>query len=681
MNSSRPLRPILRPAIIGSVVAAFILALTAWMVVLSYRLHVRNEQREARSIIRGVEANIEQSLNYARLAALTIVHSLDEDGVPQNFDSLAMRLLDASPYLDAVQLVPGGVIRYTYPLKGHESVIGYDILSDPKVSTEARLAIERREMYFAGPFELKQGGLAVVGRMPVFIGHEFWGFSAVIIRLGRLLETAGIDSTGDNGFYYQFSKLNPNTGEEEFFLPKMDSGNQHTVIGDFTSFPEGEWKFYVYPADPWRTLRATLPVALLGVILAVVAAILVSRTLYRSENRFQTIFEQATDGVFISDPDGRFMLVNPAVCSMTGYTEEEFTTLRFTDLLHGTLSAEHPLTTEPMRHGEPVRKEHVLKRKDGSSFDAEINFKLLAGGEVQGVIRDITERKQARLALQNHAETLERLVQERTGQLTEANLKLAAQHRDLTDSLRYAKRVQEAAFLSNQTLKRIFPFSFALLRPRDEVSGDFFWAHETDRHRMVAVVDCTGHGVPGAMLSMLGLQMLNEIVVEQGITSPAEVLQRMDAIVMQLLHQSSAGGVFDGMDVVLCCQDRRSGQLTFAGAQRPLFLWKDASFKEIPGSKFAIGGHVITGTKHFEEHRFEAGSSDRIYLTSDGFQSQFGGAGGKKFNKRNFRQLLESIACLPMEEQYGHISTALDRWMLAEPQVDDILVVGIRLEV
>lgn len=671
----------LRPTLLGMLVAACIIGLTCWMTSLSYQLNVRTEQRETSSLILGIESNIEQSMDYARLAARTMAHSIDANGIPVAFDSMAAELLGASPYLDAVQMVPGGVIRYTYPLKGHESVIGYDVLNEPKVNAEAKRAIERKQMYFAGPFELKQGGLAVVGRLPIFIHGEFWGFSAVIIRLDRLLRNAGIDTTGASGYYFQFGKVNPNTGVEEFFLPMHGQGKIRVQAYDFTSFPEGEWRLYVYPTDPMRTVYGALPVAFFGLLLALLSGLVVSRTLYRSENRFSTIFHQAADGIFIAGMDGRFKLVNPAATDMTGYTPEEFSKLTIADIMDRDHLTSTPLKIKEVNNGDSVRTDRIVRRKDGTVFDAEVIVRKLSDGSVQGVVRDITARKRARLALQNHAETLEKEVQERTQALIAANRKLAAQHRDITDSLRYAHRLQEVAIASGDKVAALFPYSFVMLRPKDEVSGDFYWAHETDRFRMVAVVDCTGHGVPGAMLSMLGLQMLNEVVVTQGITSPSEVLQRMDATMTQLLNQGSNDGAFDGMDMLFCLQEKGTNRITFADAQRPMFHVRNGVLTEYASSKFAIGGHAVKGAKVFAEKSITIVSGDCIYLTSDGFQSQFGGELSKKLNKRNFLELLESISAMPMEEQYARLTIFLEQWMKEEAQVDDVLVVGIRLQV
>lgn len=672
MPRQRAFSPTNYPNAISLSVMVVVLALTAWLVNVTHELNVRQEQREMHGILRNVESNVKQTLDYSRLAARTLIHTIGADGVPQDFDSVAAELVN-SQYLDAVQMVPDGVISYQYPLEGHEVVLGYDILNDPAVNAEAREAIERRTMFFAGPFELRQGGMGVVGRIPVFIRDEFWGFSAVIIRLERLLANAGINEGSVAGYSFQLIKVNPNTGAEEAFLPNCCDGQLHAMAYEVTSFPEAGWTFYVYPTDRYRTMYGPVLTGVFGLLLALSLGYTVCRVLDRSENRFQSIFEQAADGIFIADMRGNITMVNPALCEMTGYGSDQLLQMRLRQLMDDDHLALHPLRTDEVANGRSVRTDRVVKRSDSTTFDAEVIARRLKDGHVQGVVRDISEKKRARAILEQE-------VEKRTRDLNEANLKLESQHRDITDSLRYAKRLQETIIRSGSSVKDVFPYSFVLMRPRDEVSGDFFWVHETEENRMVAVVDCTGHGVPGAMLSMLGVQMLNDVVKTQGITAPQQVLQRMDVLMASLLQKENRMTSFDGMDMIYCCLDKASGVFSWAGAQRPLYLFRNGEMTEIAGSKSAIGGHQGRGPKLFEEQSLAVRPSDCFYLTTDGFQSQFGGKEGKKLNKRNFRELLASVAEQPMDEQYGILSQRLDLWMAKENQVDDILVVGIRLD-
>ncbi len=191
-----------------------------------------------------VTQNIRQSLDYSQSAAFTLAMGVSSDGISPNIDEYAAQIIDNNTYLDAVQLVPDGVIQYVYPLAGNEPIIGYDILSDTLRNREAYEAIEKRQIVFSGPYELKQGGTGIVGRIPIFIDAEFWGFSAVVIRLETLVRLSGMDISTESPYYYQFSKVNPNTGELEYFLPQRSEYEKN--VSRTTFFPEGSWNLTIY---------------------------------------------------------------------------------------------------------------------------------------------------------------------------------------------------------------------------------------------------------------------------------------------------------------------------------------------------------------------------------------------------------------------------------------------------
>ena len=184
----------------------------------SQRLLINKEanQKATFDFVTAAKERLQESLVKGISAASTLSFFIQKDGSVKDFDSIAAQIFAANNGIDVLQLVPGGVIRYVYPLKGNENVIGYDILKDPARKTEALKAIQRKEVFYAGPFTLKQGGVGIVGRIPVFRNGKFWGFSAVIIKLPTLLNAAGIDDTGKGGYYFQLSKINPDTGKEEF---------------------------------------------------------------------------------------------------------------------------------------------------------------------------------------------------------------------------------------------------------------------------------------------------------------------------------------------------------------------------------------------------------------------------------------------------------------------------------
>jgi len=662
-----------RPLLTALLVGAVILGLSLWGAMLAYNLNIRNEQREIASIIKGIENNVRQTLDYSRLATRVLAHSLNEGNVPAEFDSIAADLLNSSPYIDAVQMVPGGVITNTFPLEGHESVLGYDILNTPELNTEARKAILSKQMYFAGPFNLRQGGMGILGRMPIFYGDDFWGFTAVIIMFDRLMANAGIDTTGAGGYWFQFSKVNPNSGENEYFLRGGERHERKSEVYDFTVFPEGDWKIHVFPTDRWRVLYDPIGILFLGLMLSLLSGFAVHRSLSRSEYLFKAIFEQAADGIFMADMKGRILMANPAMCELIGYDQSELKGRSLQDMLEPGHVAQKPLRTKEMSEGKTLRTERVLRTRSGALLHTEVMARKLRNGMMQGVVRDITEKRRRQAML-------EEMVALRTDDLNRANLKLAEQNREVKESILYAKQLQQTVLHDSKALRDKFPYSFVIMQPRDEVSGDFHWSFENEECRILSVVDCTGHGVPGAMLTMIGVQMLNDIVKVQGVRDPGEILSRMDTSIETLLENGINTAGNDGMDAIIIRIDKATGTLAYAGAMRPLFICTNGQVTEYPGTKLSVGGHRVSEPKKFITATIPLQGSVCIYLTTDGIQSQFGGPDGRKFNKPRLRELLTQVSPLPMQDQAVKIKAEIEKWMKDEGQVDDILIVGIRAD-
>jgi serine phosphatase RsbU (regulator of sigma subunit) len=194
------------------------------------------------------------------------------------------------------------------------------------------------------------------------------------------------------------------------------------------------------------------------------------------------------------------------------------------------------------------------------------------------------------------------------------------------------------------------------------------------------VLDCTGHGVPGAMISMVGFQLLNQIVIINGETSPARILQLLDEEVVNLLHQNQDESNLDGMDMIFCRIHKHKRELHYAGAQRPLFYYTNNELQELKGNKFAIGGRTsFYSGKVFEEFLIEFKKGDAIFLTSDGYYSQFGGPKNKLMLKKRMMQEFSMVAPLPSVAQFQHLKNYFENWQGVEEQVDDVLVVGIKL--
>lgn len=273
---------------------------------------------------------------------------------------------------------------------------------------------------------------------------------------------------------------------------------------------------------------------------------------------------------------------------------------------------------------------------------------------------------------------LENKVAERTSELKSANSNLNAALGEIKDSINYAQRIQTSILPDLSVIKEHLPDSFILYKPRDVVSGDFFWFNKVDDKLFFAVVDCTGHGVPGAFMSMIGNSLLNEIILTKKITSPSLILSSLNRSIFKVLKQSTSESK-DGMDMALCMIDLKNGSLTYAGANRELLLIRNHEMKEYKPTKSAIGGFTDSNTI-FTETRIEVLAGDIFYMTTDGYADQFGGEKGKKLMTRNFKDILMQIHTLPMPQQQESLDQKIMAWMgNIYSQVDDILVAGIKL--
>ncbi|MBU0765222.1 MAG: SpoIIE family protein phosphatase, partial [Bacteroidetes bacterium] len=268
---------------------------------------------------------------------------------------------------------------------------------------------------------------------------------------------------------------------------------------------------------------------------------------------------------------------------------------------------------------------------------------------------------------------LEQKVAERTRELQQKN-------EDIMSSIEYAKRIQEALLPGYEGFFRYFSDAFVLYKPKDIVSGDFFWFTKVQNRLVFAVVDCTGHGVPGAFMSIIGDNMLRHIILEEGILDTSLVLKTINKDVRIALKQHDATSSFDGMDLAFCVFDAENSTLEFAGANRPLFMIKNNQFSKIEGNKFSIGGALMPHEKKFDSHTITIEKNDVVYLFTDGYADQFGGteAGGKKFMLRNFQELLININEQPMAKQLQELDLTIEDWMKSTEQTDDITVLGLR---
>jgi len=251
-----------------------------------------------------------------------------------------------------------------------------------------------------------------------------------------------------------------------------------------------------------------------------------------------------------------------------------------------------------------------------------------------------------------------------------------ARNDEIMQSFNYARRLQEAVMPGEAALKGLFTDSFLLYRPRDVVSGDFYWTTSRNGIIYLAVGDCTGHGVPGAMLSVIGLNSLNRCISDLGLARPKDVLMQM-TIDLLITFEAADAQVRDGMDIALCAIDTRTNTLTFAGANNPLWIARGEEMLVFKGDRRAVGYH--DGETVFTQQEVALQQVDAIYLMSDGFQDQLGGPDDRKFMTKKLRETLQSISHLPMAAQHTTLDQTFTQWRGLREQTDDVCVVGVRL--
>ncbi len=284
-------------------------------------------------------------------------------------------------------------------------------------------------------------------------------------------------------------------------------------------------------------------------------------------------------------------------------------------------------------------------------------------------------------------------------QLEEQKAITEEKNKEIVDSINYAKRIQDALITPPSKLKKLLPESFVVFLPKDIVSGDFYWATEVtttktnelnEKVLIFAVADCTGHGVSGAFMSIIGLKILNQSKIQSNINSPAEALNYLNDEVYNTIniHTEDENVIRDGMDIALCSlrfhskdstleKSETAAILQYAGANNPLYIVRNGNLIETKADKQPIGAYETE--KSFQNHEIELQKGDMVYIFSDGFADQFGGPKGKKFNYKQFKQLLQEVARLPVDEQQKVLLNNHIEWKDDQEQLDDICIMGVRI--
>jgi serine phosphatase RsbU (regulator of sigma subunit)/tetratricopeptide (TPR) repeat protein len=264
-------------------------------------------------------------------------------------------------------------------------------------------------------------------------------------------------------------------------------------------------------------------------------------------------------------------------------------------------------------------------------------------------------------------------------ELEESKEIIEIQHREITDSIRYARQIQYAILPSHTDLKEYFTEAFVIFKPKDVISGDFYWATSIDQKTILATVDCTGHGVPGGFMSMLGISLLNELVIEQGIISPALLLHKLrEKVITSLRQKGNEGEQKDGMDMTVCVFDKNTSMLTYAAANHVFYLASGNEITEYKGDRHPVG---IFGDELLPFHEFTISvkKGDRIYTFTDGFPDQFGGPKGKKYKYQQLKDKISNVQAEKLDEQGNLLDIDFTNWQGALEQIDDVTVIGVEI--
>ena len=297
-------------------------------------------------------------------------------------------------------------------------------------------------------------------------------------------------------------------------------------------------------------------------------------------------------------------------------------------------------------------------------------FFVFKSKRVSDRLNDELQDKNVFISEQHHE------IEQHLDRLAEQKEILEIQKVEITDSINYAKRFQTAIIPNKEKVKSIFKDAFVLFKPRDIVSGDFYYIHQTEQYKYFVAADCTGHGVPGAFLSIIGHNGLNGALNKFGYTNLSDIMKFLNDYLYDFLHQNQDMRIQDGIDLTIVRIDKANKEIAYTGAYNPLVIVRDSSLTAYKTNKFAIGA---SKENIFEVNTIKYQNDDTIYMFSDGYADQFGGPKGKKFMRKKFYNEITKVSPLSTESQYKSLDKTLANWMGHIEQLDDILVVGIIL--
>ncbi len=379
----------------------------------------------------------------------------------------------------------------------------------------------------------------------------------------------------------------------------------------------------------------------------------------RMRSKMQALSENSLDIITRLEHD-EISYINPTIQAYTGKSPQRFLNkkIREAELETGILDQWLSIVEQVNSNNDKISTEMDFPSEMGKrimqvnaipEYDEQKNIE-----SVLLVSHDITERKEIELEIQN-------------------------KNKKINDSINYAKRIQNAILPNTRLVNKALPDSFILYKPRDVVSGDFPWFVQIKDDLFIAAVDCTGHGVPGALLSLIGYFLLNDIVRSRKITDPGKILDLLDEGVTQTLRQDQDDSATkDGMDIALCRINAESRTVEYAGAHRPLYIMKKGVMEEIKGNKFPIGGGIFKNQTNFTTTKMELDKGDSFYFSSDGFPDQFGGPDERKFGPKKTREIIERVHKGSMKDASVVFDNEWEAWRGDTKQTDDVLLIGIK---
>jgi PAS domain S-box-containing protein len=494
--------------------------------------------------------------------------------------------------------------------------------------------------------------------------NEFFNSVEFKLRVNEIIKKHLGD--GVNDLLWKIDRAENGEGEQEITLLTMERETQELEIKQ-------------------QSLKVQILIGGVAVVLIIVFLLFFGYRMKRSTNkslternrlienqkieleRLSIVAEKMNEAVMITDATGEVEYYNHGLIRNSGYSEEEFK-IEFKVLSLKMMSSREDLEdiiNDFQTNSEPFFYDSKHTKKDGSTMWTtaslspvyDENKKL---SKIIVVYTDIDER------------------QEFSNQLSEKN-------REITDSINYAQRIQEAILPSMELFKSYLPNSFVMFRPKDVLSGDFYWVSDAVNNKdqqllLAAVADCTGHGVPGALMSIIGNNYLRSCEHEPTVNNPGEGLDFINRGVSKTLRQEfTESTIKDGMDISFIALDYPNMKLSFAGAKTTMYVISEKELSQYKGDKHPVGAYVGEELIPFTNNEINIKKGDIIYLFSDGYADQFGGESGKKFMYKRFRELLLSICHLEMGKQKEKLEFAFDEWRRDLEQLDDVCVMGIKV--